>query len=35
MKERYRQCTTIIGYDTEGEKDILGLWLNGSESKHT
>ncbi len=26
---------TILGYDTEGEKDILGLWLNESESKHT
>lgn len=26
---------TILGYDTDGEKDILGLWLNESESKHT
>ena len=26
---------TILGYDTNGEKDILGLWLNESESKHT
>ena len=26
---------TILGYDTEGKKDILGLWLNESESKHT
>lgn len=24
---------TILGYDTNGEKDILGLWLNESESK--
>lgn len=26
---------TILGYDTNGEKDILVLWLNESESKHT
>jgi transposase-like protein len=26
---------TILGYDLEGKKDILGLWLNDSESKHT
>lgn len=26
---------TILGYDTNGEKDVLGLWLNESESKHT
>lgn len=26
---------TILGYDTDGKKDILGLWLNESESKHT
>ena len=26
---------TILGYDTNGKKDILGLWLNESESKHT
>ena len=26
---------TILGCDTDGEKDILGLWLNESESKHT
>ncbi len=26
---------TILGYDTDGHKDILGLWLNESESKHT
>ncbi len=26
---------TILGYDTDGEKDILGLWLNENESKHT
>lgn len=26
---------TILGYDINGEKDILGLWLNESESKHT
>ena len=26
---------TILGYDTNGEKDILSLWLNESESKHT
>lgn len=26
---------TILGYDVNGRKDILGLWLNESESKHT
>lgn len=26
---------TILAYDVNGEKDILGLWLNESESKHT
>ena len=26
---------TILGYDTNGMKDILGIWLNESESKHT
>lgn len=26
---------TILGYDINGSKDILGLWLNESESKHT
>lgn len=26
---------TILGYDTDGEKDILDLWLNERESKHT
>lgn len=25
----------ILGYDVNGRKDILGLWLNESESKHT
>lgn len=25
---------TILGYDVDGAKDILGLWLNESESKH-
>ena len=25
----------ILGYDKDGHKDILGLWLNDSESKHT
>ncbi len=24
----------ILGYDVDGQKDILGLWLSGSESKH-
>lgn len=24
----------ILGYDIDGKKDILGLWLNESESKH-
>lgn len=26
---------TILGYDIDGQKYILGLWLNKSESKHT
>ena len=26
---------TILGYDKDGHKDILGIWLNESESKHT
>lgn len=26
---------TILGYDIDGQKDILGLWINESESKHT
>ena len=25
---------TILGYDVNGVKDILGIWLNESESKH-
>lgn len=25
---------TILGYTVEGKKDILGLWLNETESKH-
>jgi len=25
---------TILGYDMDGKKDILGLWLNETESKH-
>lgn len=25
---------TMLGYDTNGHKDILGLWINESESKH-
>lgn len=25
---------TILAYDLDGKKDILGLWLNESESKH-
>ena len=25
---------TILGYDLTGEKDILGLWLNETESKN-
>ena len=26
---------TILGYDIDGHKDILGIWLNESESKHS
>ncbi len=26
---------TILGYDINGQKDILGIWLNETESKHT
>jgi putative transposase len=25
---------TILGYTIEGEKEILGLWLNETEGKH-
>jgi len=25
---------TILGYDIDGKKDILGLWMNETESKH-
>lgn len=25
---------TILGYDVDGHKDVLGLWLNETESKH-
>lgn len=32
-----KECAvyTILGYDIDGQKDILGLWLNDTESKHT
>lgn len=32
-----KECAvyTILGYDADGRKDVLGLWLNDSESKHT
>ena len=26
---------TILGYDMDGHKDILGIWLNETESKHS
>ena len=26
---------TILGYDIDGHKDIIGIWLNDTESKHT
>uniref|UniRef100_UPI00190F5312 IS256 family transposase n=1 Tax=Klebsiella pneumoniae TaxID=573 RepID=UPI00190F5312 len=26
---------TILGYDVDGVKDILGLWINETENKHT
>ena len=26
---------TILGYDLDGKKDILGLWINETESKHS
>lgn len=26
---------TMLGYDIDGHKDILGLWLNETESKHS
>ena len=25
---------TILGYNLKGHKEVLGLWLNESESKH-
>lgn len=32
-----KECAvyTILGYNVDGRKDVLGLWLNDSESKHT
>ena len=32
-----KECAvyTILGYDIDGKKDILGLWINDNESKHT
>jgi len=31
-----KECAvyTILGYDINGQKDVLGLWLNETESKH-
>ena len=31
-----KECAvyTILGYDKDGHKDVLGLWLNEAESKH-
>lgn len=31
-----KECAvyTILGYDKDGKKDVLGLWLNETESKH-
>ncbi len=31
-----KQCAVyvILGYDIDGKKDILGIWLNETESKH-
>lgn len=26
---------TILGYDIDGHKDVLGIWLNETESKHS
>lgn len=32
-----KECAvyTILGYDIDGKKDILGLWINETESKHS
>jgi len=32
-----KECAvyTILGYDKDGHKDVLGLWINESESKHS
>lgn len=32
-----KECAvyTILGYDINGHKDILGIWLNETESKHS
>ena len=39
IKREYetKECAvyTILGYDVNGVKDILGIWLNDTESKHT
>lgn len=34
MKAKNYAVYTNLGYDIDGQKDILGLWLNESESKH-
>lgn len=33
-ESRERAVYTILGYDIDGHKDILGIWINETESKH-
>ena len=33
MKPKEYAVYTILGYDLKGNKEILGLWLNQTESK--
>ena len=35
MKVKKLLFITILGYDIDGHKDILGIWLNETESKHS
>lgn len=35
MRAKNYAVYTFLGYNLDGQNDILGLWLNESESKHT
>ncbi len=34
-ESREMAAYSILGYDVDGNKEILGIWLNETESKHT